>query len=201
MSELRRPEWRIAESDWKVFRRPREIALQRFCERVLREVDRIRLDTSKTWHERYLQIYRLIKRRDSELADAFNAPRRSTALHQILLLRSRRLLEEEEFSQFSTEIRRLVGEILRNPLTGSGGNQIVGCEPAPARAAAIKYSTPHSCAAICSRPITWASVRTSCFWSSRRFMTSGIAADFSRSTSSGSSEATFVPARAWRQAM
>ena len=58
------------EADWNVFRELRERALQRFCERVLSEIEHIRLDATKSSHARYLEIYRLIQRRDEELAGA-----------------------------------------------------------------------------------------------------------------------------------
>jgi cytidylate kinase len=49
----------ITESDWKIFKQQREIALERFCERVLDEIARISSDRTKSQHERYLAIYRL----------------------------------------------------------------------------------------------------------------------------------------------
>jgi hypothetical protein len=70
----------ISEADWKVFRQLRPVALERFCERALAEVGRLASDPNKTSHERYLSVFRLIERRDRELADAFDDPRRSTAL-------------------------------------------------------------------------------------------------------------------------
>ena len=48
----------IKESDWKVFKPLREIALERFCERVLDEVARINLDTGTSKHQRYLDDIR-----------------------------------------------------------------------------------------------------------------------------------------------
>jgi hypothetical protein len=40
----------ITEADWKVFRELKPVARERFCERVLREIERLRLDSSKTAH-------------------------------------------------------------------------------------------------------------------------------------------------------
>ena len=101
----------IAERDWKLFRQLQTLALDRFCERVLSEVTTLASDTGKSQHERYLAIYRLMQRRDRELADAFNDPRRSRALHQLALIRSRHLLTDEEFARFTDETRAAV-EIL-----------------------------------------------------------------------------------------
>jgi hypothetical protein len=71
---------RINESDWKLFRQLQAIALQRFCQRVLDEVVQVASNADKTSHERYGEMYGLIKDRDKELAHAFDDPRRSRAL-------------------------------------------------------------------------------------------------------------------------
>lgn len=95
----------MTESDWKLFRELRVVALDRFCLRVLSEISRIAEDGDKTGHERYLAVFKRLKERDRELADAFDDPRRSTALRQLVCLRSQALLTEEEFAQFSAETR------------------------------------------------------------------------------------------------
>jgi hypothetical protein len=98
----------ISEADWKVFRQLQPIALERFCQQVLEEIEQISLDTARTQHERYLAVYRLIHDRDRELADAFNGPRRSTAWQQLACIQARRLLTEEEMARFSAETREVV---------------------------------------------------------------------------------------------
>jgi hypothetical protein len=98
----------IPEPDWKIFRRPRAVALERFCERVLAEIDAVRADSRQSSHERYLQVYRLIDRRDDELAQMFNNPRRSAAILQLAWLRHHGLLQEDEFLQFSEDTRQTV---------------------------------------------------------------------------------------------
>jgi hypothetical protein len=105
---------RIPEADWKVFRRLRAVALERFCERVLSEIDAVRADTGKSSHERYLQIYRLIDRRDDDLAKAFNHPRRSVAVLQLAALRHHDLLNEDEFLRLSEDTRRTVERFLQD---------------------------------------------------------------------------------------
>lgn len=59
------------ESDWKVFRELQTVALERFCERVLAEVERLSSGSGRTFHQRYLDVYRLLQKRDHELAAAF----------------------------------------------------------------------------------------------------------------------------------
>jgi hypothetical protein len=100
------------EADWKVFRELRERALQRFCERVLAEIEQIRLDATKSDHARYLEIYRLIQRRDEELAGAFNDPRRSRLFVQLAQLRNLRLLHEDEYLRFSEQLRSSIDYVL-----------------------------------------------------------------------------------------
>jgi hypothetical protein len=98
----------ISESDWKLFRQVHPVALERFCERVLSDLGRLASETGKTAHERYLAVFKLLQRRDKELADAFNDLRRSTAWRQLAVIRSRGLLTEEEFARFSPETRGAV---------------------------------------------------------------------------------------------
>jgi len=95
----------ISESDWKLFRQLRAIALDRFCERVLSEIGRLTADAGKSAHERYVAVFQLLQQRDRELAEAFNDLRRSTAWRQLAVLRARGLLTEEEFARFSPETR------------------------------------------------------------------------------------------------
>ena len=98
----------IPESDWKVFRELRTVALERFCERILAEMQRIAEDSGKSWHERYLTIYRLIDERNDELAAAFDDSRRSTAYAQLARMRYHELVADEEMTRFSDETQRTV---------------------------------------------------------------------------------------------
>jgi hypothetical protein len=98
----------ISEPDWKVFRQLQPLALERYCERVLTEIKQIAADSKKTSHERYLATYKLLQRRDRELADAFDDLRRSTALRQLACLQSHELLTDEEMARFSSETREVV---------------------------------------------------------------------------------------------
>jgi len=54
------------ESDWKTFRELQQLALERFCKRVLEEVESILKDGSRTHHERYLDVFRLLRKRDDQ---------------------------------------------------------------------------------------------------------------------------------------
>jgi hypothetical protein len=102
----------IREPDWKVFRKIRVTALDRFCQRVLDELCRIAADTSQSNHERYLAVYKLLHKQDKELANTFDNPRRSMALLQLTRMWSMELLTVEEFALFSSDARNAVNAIL-----------------------------------------------------------------------------------------
>jgi hypothetical protein len=99
---------RISEAEWRVLRELKPIALERFCQRVLSEVAHLTSDTGKSAHERYLAVFKLIRRRDDELADAFDDLRRSTAMRRLACIKFHELLTEEELAHFSPETRDLV---------------------------------------------------------------------------------------------
>ena len=96
------------ESDWKVFRQLREVALDRFCRRVLDEIEPLRLNASRSHHERYLDVLRLLQERDQELADAFDDPRRSQMILQLGAMHAYGLLEPEELARFTPRTRATV---------------------------------------------------------------------------------------------
>jgi hypothetical protein len=102
----------ISEPDWKVFRKLREIALERFCQRIVSEIECVAADTTKTAHDRYLAIFELIHQRNEDVAAAFDNPRRSAALLQLACIQSHKLLTDDEMSPFSNDIREAVKRIL-----------------------------------------------------------------------------------------
>ena len=95
----------IRESDWKVFKAVHAVAQERFCERILSEVTRLAGDVSTGSHERYLLVYELVQQRNDDIATAFDDFRRSTALRQLGIMRSRGLVTDEEFARFSPEVQ------------------------------------------------------------------------------------------------
>src|SRR5438445_3516738 len=94
----------VKESDWKVFRRLHKVALERFCQRVIEEINRTTANCDGQYHRCYLKIFRLIEKHDKELGLAFDDTHRSTALLQLANVRGSDLTEEE-FSQFSLDTR------------------------------------------------------------------------------------------------
>jgi hypothetical protein len=102
----------ISESDWKVFRQLRTVALNRYCERALADFVALAADGREGAHKRYQELFDLMQRRDKELVATFDFLRRSTAVTQLIAIRFRRLLTDEEFARFSPELRDLVNTIL-----------------------------------------------------------------------------------------
>jgi hypothetical protein len=104
---------RIAEADWRVLRRVHSLALERYCERVLAEIERVTQNSAASPHQRYLDIFKIIERRDREIASIFNDPKRSNALTMLARIRAAGLLTEDEFSGLSPETRSAVELLLR----------------------------------------------------------------------------------------
>ena len=101
------------ESDWRTFRELRQVALERFCKRVLDQVPRFALDSKRTYHERYLELFRWLGERNEELAQAFNDPRRSQMLWQLAAIYAYGLLEPDEFARFTPHTRERIRFLAR----------------------------------------------------------------------------------------
>lgn len=101
------------ESDWKVFRELRALALERFCKRVLEELEPLRQDTSRSHHQRYLDVFRVLRARDEELAHAFNDPRRSRMIVQLAAIAAYGLLVPHELERFTARTRATVESLAK----------------------------------------------------------------------------------------
>jgi hypothetical protein len=101
----------IKESDWKLFRRLQKIDLERFCERVLKEVQVAAGDHAEGYHDSYLKLYALIRDRDQTIGRAFNDPRRSNAFILLANIVHEDLLTAAELDQFSPEARQVIDVI------------------------------------------------------------------------------------------
>lgn len=95
-----------------MLRRLHPLAVERFCERVLAEVDRVIHNKTEGAHQRYLDIFRIMERRDREMARLFDSPRRSQGLMMLAGIRSAGLLTEDEFSSLSPETRGVIQMLL-----------------------------------------------------------------------------------------
>jgi len=113
----------IKESDWKLLGQLRTIALERFCQRILSEIERINTYDTKSHHQRYLEIYEVIERRDKEIERIFNDHRRSVALIELAAIQSHGLLITEEYLRFSQETRDVVSCIPMKQETSGQASQ------------------------------------------------------------------------------
>jgi hypothetical protein len=95
-----------------VLRHLHPLALDRFCEGVLAEVERVMDNSTEGAHQRYLDIARIIERRDREMAQLFNGLKRSQGLIMLARIRAAGLLTEEEFSKLSPETRGVIQMLL-----------------------------------------------------------------------------------------
>jgi len=102
----------IAEADWKELRRVHPLALERYCEEVLAEIERVTHNSAQSPHQRYLDIFKIIEQRDREMASIFDDPKRSNALTMLAQIRAASLLTEDEFSCLSPETRSAIELLL-----------------------------------------------------------------------------------------
>jgi hypothetical protein len=103
----------LPESDWKIFSQLRLVALERFCKRVLDEVPRFPLDTERSYHQRYLELFRWLGERNDELAKAFDDPRRSQMLWQLAAICAYGLLTPDELARFTPHTRECVQHLAK----------------------------------------------------------------------------------------
>lgn len=102
----------MKESDWRILRQLKPVALDRFCERALTQIGTASSNTARNHHEQFLYLFGLIRDQNKALADAFDDHRRSNALLKLATIKSYDLLTEEEFSRFSDETRAAIEVIL-----------------------------------------------------------------------------------------
>lgn len=102
----------ISEADWKVFKALKQLALDRYCARVLVELKGLIDDPSQTNHERYLSVFRQLHERNDDLARAFDGLSRSKAVIQLLLICRLNLVTDDELSKFSTSFREQITNLL-----------------------------------------------------------------------------------------
>jgi hypothetical protein len=102
----------INEPDWKRLRKLRPIALNRFCERILSELQGMCAEPCESKHALYLKVYRAIEKRDREINRTFDNPRRSVAFEHLAAMLELGLVTEQEFEEFSSELRSMIKLLL-----------------------------------------------------------------------------------------
>lgn len=96
----------MTESDWKIFKQIKELAIERFCSNSLAEFREVINDESAHVHERYLLNYKLVENRDKQMSLIFDGHSRSKARLQLLVMRSEGLADEQLVKQLSEEFQK-----------------------------------------------------------------------------------------------
>ena len=97
---------KISESDWNIYKRIRDLAQDRYSQRVLDEAERIRQDESLSVQDRHAELSRMVRERDKEMFRVFDSLRRSSAVLCLMMMRSHDLVTDEEMQSFSPEVQR-----------------------------------------------------------------------------------------------
>jgi hypothetical protein len=100
------------EREWKVLRQLEPVALDRFCTRVLQECASLMANSEGTAHERYLELYYLLRERDRQLAEAFDDMRRSRAIARLAAMRRLGVITDQEMESFSAETRDTIAVLV-----------------------------------------------------------------------------------------
>jgi hypothetical protein len=101
----------FAERDWKHLRTVHKIALERFCTQVLDDAGAIIQDDGLSAHERYLQLFQLLRERNAAMATAFDDMRRSTGLQRLIAMVRLHALTPEELAGFNPDVQETAREM------------------------------------------------------------------------------------------
>jgi len=94
----------MKESDWKIFKRVKEAALERLCAAVITDLEEAITSDIDSYHGKYTYIYRLVENADKRLSLLFDGHSRSRAPLQLTLFRSEGLVENDELEGMSDEL-------------------------------------------------------------------------------------------------
>ena len=94
----------MKESDWKKFKRVKELALERFCTKAMADFEEAIQKEDLSNHGRYLYLYELVQNADKRLSLLFDGHSRSKAQLQLTLIRSEGLVENHELEGMSDEL-------------------------------------------------------------------------------------------------
>jgi hypothetical protein len=102
----------IKESDWKLLKSLKKSALERFCAKVLDASSQIIEEENGSNHSKYLSLYKAIQDADRTLASLFDDHSRSKATIQLMMIRGKGLIEENELEELSEEFRKATEPLL-----------------------------------------------------------------------------------------
>jgi len=96
------------ERDWKIFRRLRERALERFFAEAVDELGRICGDGSRSVEARYREAFRFLDDRDRAARQAFDYLSRSRMLPHLATMVVMKLVDDADLGDLSTETQTRV---------------------------------------------------------------------------------------------
>lgn len=94
-----------SEADWKVYKRIRSLAQDRYAKRVLDEAQRLCRDGRLSVRDRHAELSCMVRKRDKEMDQIFDTLRPSPAPRCLMMMRSHNLVTEGEIQMFSAEIQ------------------------------------------------------------------------------------------------
>ena len=100
-------ERQISEADWKRWRKLSQVALERYCARALAKAVVVAEDDG-TAHERYLNLWKFLRKTDRKLGEVFDNPRRSVAYAQIAQGVAAGIIKRSELAEFSEETQAII---------------------------------------------------------------------------------------------
>ena len=101
----------FSEDDWKHFKKIQAIALDRFCARILKELQQHCTATAGPNFERFETALSTAKDGSNDYKRAFTDLRRSTAFMKLLQMVALGLISDEELKGFSAQTKAKVAEI------------------------------------------------------------------------------------------
>lgn len=91
----------IPERDWKKLRAMKDSVLTDACDRILSKIDRLLKEKNSNSHQKYLNLWKLMRKEDNEIALMFDDLKRSSALIKLAAWKKNSLLTDDQLEQFS----------------------------------------------------------------------------------------------------
>jgi hypothetical protein len=96
----------MKESDWKVFKQIKEIAIEKFCTQALNETQEVIMNEQEHIHNRYLLVFKLLEIRNKHMAILFDGHSRSKAWLQLMAMRKDDLVSSDLIDRLSDDCRK-----------------------------------------------------------------------------------------------
>ena len=95
----------MKESDWKIFKKIKEKAIEKYCTLMLGEFQEVIADESEHVHDRYLLLYKLVHSRNKRMSQIFDGHSRSKASMQLIFMRMEGLTDQSLVEKLSEEFQ------------------------------------------------------------------------------------------------